>query len=74
MHRIPDALIRKAPSSLVQRIDDCDEKTLRLMLGGMVVNIMDLPTKTSVVQLRQIYRDLLYQQLHAWKERKPQNQ
>lgn len=58
----------------MQRIDDCDEKTLRLMLGGMVVNMKDLPTKTSVVQLRQIYRGLLYQQLHAWKERKPQNQ
>lgn len=74
MHRILNALIRKVPSFLMQRIDDCDEKTLRLMLGGMVVNMRDLPAKTSVAQLRQIYRDLLYQQLHAWKERKPQNQ
>ena len=58
----------------MQSIDDCDEKALRLILGGMVVNMRDLPAKTSVVQLRQIYRDLLYPQLHAWKEGKPQNQ
>ncbi|MEO9296318.1 MAG: hypothetical protein ABI347_12065 [Nitrososphaera sp.] len=56
----------------MQRIDDCDEKTLRLILGGMIVNMQDLSARTSVAQLRQIYRDLLYQQLRAWKEDRQQ--
>lgn len=66
MQRILDPHIRKAPSLFVQRIDECDEKTLRLILGGMVVNMGELDKK-RVTQLRQIYRDLLYQQLSAWK-------
>jgi hypothetical protein len=37
---------------LMQRIDDCDEKTLRLILGGMVVNMEDLSAKALVSQLR----------------------
>lgn len=50
----------------MQRINDCDEKTLRLILGGMIVNMGELDKK-RVTQLRKIYRDLLYQQLSAWK-------
>jgi len=58
----------------VFRIDDCDKKTLQDNLEKVVVNASEIGTtkkkkKPSIQELRQIYRDLLYESLREWKEK-----